>query len=286
MSPSTSGTSRQPSPSGIPRAKKKTVLDSFVIRTSSTQKAEIDEQVARMVFATNSPFRLVEHPEFVKMAEFMRPGYKPPSRQDVADKYLPQVYEQEVSKCVDILRGSTVCLGLDGWSNVHNEPNICATVTTESGQVYLVDTIDTSGEPHTTDYLVKVATASIDKAQSDFGCQIGSIVTDNAANVAAMRRKMEDDDERDLVTYGCSAHLLNLLAHDLEVPNVKDQILHVIKYFRNNHFACAKHRQEGGNNLIMPQDVRWNTMADCLDAYIKNWSRRDRQRSFMTDFVQ
>lgn len=249
------------------------MLDSFVVRTSATQKAELDEQVAKMVYATNSAFRLVDHPEFVKMVEMLRPGYKPPSRQDVADEHLPQVYEKEVRKCSDILRGSTVCLGLDGWSNVHNEPIICATAMTESGQVYLVDTIDTSGEPHTADYLVDVAKAAIEKAQSEFNCQVGSIVTDNAANVAAMRRKMEEDEESDLVTYGCSAHMLNLLAHDVEVPNVKEQVVHVVKYFRNNHFASAMYRQEGGNCLIMPQDVRWNTMSDCLDAYIKNWSK-------------
>lgn len=107
------------------------MLDSFVVRTSATQKAELDEQVAKMVYATNSAFRLVDHPEFVKMVEMLRPGYKPPSRQDVADEHLPQVYEKEVRKCSDILRGSTVCLGLDGWSNVHNEPIICATAMTE-----------------------------------------------------------------------------------------------------------------------------------------------------------
>ena len=38
---------------------------------------------------------------------------------------------------------------LDGWSNIHNEPIICITVTTSSGHIYLVDTVDTSGQPHT-----------------------------------------------------------------------------------------------------------------------------------------
>lgn len=124
-----------------------------------------------------------------------------------------------------------------------------------------MDTIDTSGEPHTTDYLVGVAKSAIEKAHIEYHCQVGSIVTDNAANVAAMRM-LEEDDESGLVTYCCSAHLLNLLAHNLEAPNVKEQVVHVVKYFRNNHFASAKYRQEGGNLLILPQGVRWHTMAD------------------------
>lgn len=265
-------TGKRPSSEKIP-IRKKTVLDNFVFKTSASQKAELDEQVARMVYATNSAFRIVDHPEFVKMIEMLRPGYKPPSRKDVADKYLPKIYEKEVNKCKETLQGQTVCLGLDGWSNVHNEPIVCATATTDSGQVYLVDTIDTSGEPHTAEYLAKVATASMQKAESNFGCQVGSVVTDNAANVAAMRKKLEEKEDTDIVTYGCSAHMLNLLAHDLEVPNVKEQVVHVIKYFRNNHFASAKYRQEGGNLLVMPQDVRWNTMSDCLDSYLTNWSK-------------
>lgn len=272
-STSTFRTGKRPSSleaSGFP-INKKTALDRFVFKTSAREKAELDEQVAKMVFATNSAFRIVDHPEFVKMIEMLRPGYTPPSRKEVGDKHLPQVYEKEVNKCADVLKGKTVCLGLDGWSNVHNEPIICATVTTDSGQVYLVDTVDTSGEPHTAEYLVNVATTSMEKARNNFGCQVGSIVTDNAANVAAMRRKLEEKDDTDLVTYGCSAHILNLLAHDLELPNVKEQVVDVVKYFRNNHFACAKYRQEGGNCLVMPQDVRWNTMSDCLDSYIKNW---------------
>ena len=106
------------------------------------------------------------------MIGMLRPGYTPPSRKDVADKYLTKVYDAEVVKCAHTLKGKTVCLGLDGWSNVHNEPIICATATTDSGQVYLVDTDDTSGESHTVDYLEKAASASMKKAQENFGCQV------------------------------------------------------------------------------------------------------------------
>ncbi|QQP50145.1 Transposase, partial [Caligus rogercresseyi] len=170
------------------------------------------------------------------------------------------------------LAGKTVCFGLDGWSNVHNEPIICETVTTSEGQVYLVDTVDTSGRPHTAEYLKDMAASSIAKTENDFKCSVGSIVTDNAANVKKMRTNLEETlEHKKLVTYGCSAHILNLLAHDLEIPNIKDQVVHVIKYFRNNHFASATYRADGNKALVMPQDVRWNTMAGCLNSYIDNW---------------
>lgn len=246
---------------------------SFVLSTSASQKADIDESVATMIFATNSSFRTVENPYFVQMAQKLRPGYTPPSRKDIADKWLTTVYDREYTKCEEVLKGKTVCLSTDGWSNVHNEPIICSTVTTADGSVYLVDTIDTSGTPHTAENLTELTTASIAKAEKDFKCSVGSVVTDNAANVAKMRTKLEESEtHKGLITYGCSAHLLNLLAHDLEIPNVKAQVVYVVKYFRNNHFASAEYKKEKGNALIVPQDVRWNTMADCLGSYIDNWS--------------
>ena len=49
-------------------------------------------------------------------------------------------------------------------------------------------------------------------------------VTDNAANMAKMRRHLEENLSRDLLTYGCSAHLLNLSAKDVEITEALDRI--------------------------------------------------------------
>ena len=246
-------------------------LSSFVVRTSSTEKSAIDEQVARTIYATNSPFRFVEHPEFQKLMSMMRPGYRPPSRKEIADKFLPVVFQKEMDQCKEVLKDETVSMALDGWSNVHNEPIVCVTVTTEEGKIYLTDTVDTSGKPHTAEYLEELAVSSIHKVEDEFGCHVRSIVTDNAANVAKMRRNLEQREDIDVITYGCSAHLLNLLAHDMEISNVKEHIVHVMKYFRNNHFALAEYRKEGGQSLVLPQETRWNTMCNCLKSYISNW---------------
>lgn len=206
------------------------------------------------------------------MIQLLRPGYNPPSRFDVAGKLLNNVHQKSSKTCAEILSGLTVCMSLDGWNNVHNEPVICATVTTHNSEMYLVDTINTSGHAHTSEYLVEMALNAITTCEHKFGCHFRSFVIDNAANVAKMRRDLELRENVNVITYGCSAHLLNLLAKDLEIANIKEQIVHVVKYFRNNHFAGAALKSRGGPRLIMPQDMRWNTMADCLESYIKSWS--------------
>ena len=161
-------------------------------------------------------------------------------------------------------------MALDGWSNVHNEPVICVIVTNQNGNCYLIDTIDTEDNAHTAEYLLNVTKSVIQKTESRFDCHITSLVTDCAANMSKMRKEIEADHDF-FITYGCTAHALNLLAKDLEIPGVKDHVVHVMKYFRNHHLPASWYKLAGGKKLMLPQDVRWNTLSDCLESFLRNW---------------
>lgn len=140
--------------STIQKSQQKT-LNSFIIKTTANDKDRFDKQCARFIFATNSAFRFVEHPEFMKYSEILHPGYKPPNRKLIADTLLDQIYQEEIEKCQIYLENKTVCLSIDGWSNIRNEPIICACVVNEDGSVFLVNTTDTSGSPHTSEFNIK-----------------------------------------------------------------------------------------------------------------------------------
>ncbi|GBP64815.1 hypothetical protein EVAR_50331_1 [Eumeta japonica] len=89
-----------------------------------------------------------------------------------------------------------------------------------------------------------------------------------------MRRQLtelEDDQIGDVITYGCSAHLINLFAKDIEEAEIKSDVKKIIKYFKYHHFPQAKYKEAGGKALVLPQDVRRNTLADCLESYVNNW---------------
>ena len=83
-----------------------------------------------------------------------------------------------------------------------------------------------------------------------------------------MRCQIQEREDLDIVAYGCSAHLFSLLAKDVEVKVLKDN---VVKYFRNTYMSAEWYKAADGKALIIPQDVRWNTMADCLEIYLQNW---------------
>lgn len=54
-------------------------INKFVVKTSKTDKASLDQQIANYLYATNTPFRAVEHDQFIKMIRMLRPGYIPPN---------------------------------------------------------------------------------------------------------------------------------------------------------------------------------------------------------------
>ena len=74
------------------------------------------------------------------------------------------------------------------------------------------------------------------------GCKVHSVVADNKPNVSKMKQKLEIRNDVDVVMYGCSAYMLNLLAQDLAIPNIKEKVVQVVKYFRNNHYAAATYK--------------------------------------------
>ena len=89
-----------------------------------------------MVYATNSPFRMVDHPEFIKMIHFICPGYNPPNRTDIGGKLLDTtVHKNSLTSCSGLIHDQSETMGIDGWSIVHNEPVDCATVTTMNSDI-------------------------------------------------------------------------------------------------------------------------------------------------------
>lgn len=256
---------------------KKSNLDNFVVKTSAEESQKFDIQIAKYFFASNTPFNHIEHREFKNLCELLHPGYNPPSRKKLSTTLLDDVFENTCNEFKTELIGKNVCMSLDGWSNIHREPVVCAVVTdvtTEKG--YLIDTINTEDNKHDSEYLLQISVAAIKKCNDEFKCLVTSFVTDNAANMTKMRKSLAETEElqthhNDVITYGCSSHIFNLLAQDVEIPGIANHIKQIVKYFRNTHIPAAKYRQAGGKMLVLPSEVRWNTIADTIEAYLDNW---------------
>ena len=51
-----------------------------------------------------------------------------------------------------------------------------------------------------------------------------------------------------------STFFFNLPANDVNITNVKEHIVQITKYFRNNYFASPKLKEEKHSKLILLQD--------------------------------
>ena len=111
----------------------------------------------------------------------------------------------------------------------------------EEGHSFITGTIDTSGYSHTSKYLQETASEAVRSNEKQFACRVCIFVTDNAANMAKMRKQLADETESDTV-----AHYMNLLAKDVEVSGVKEHVVQIIKFFRSGHLPAAWYWAAGG----------------------------------------
>ena len=116
-------------------------------------------------------------------------------------KLFDRVQCSLIKTCKRTLEDKTVSLSLDGCSNVHNEPVVCVSVTTDKGDSFLTETIDTSGHVHTSDYLTQLAENSIKSCGENLNVVKGNVVTDrHAANMTKMRQQLVQNVSSNLLT--------------------------------------------------------------------------------------
>ena len=83
----------------------------------------------------------------------LRPGTTVANRNKISDELVDKIYDEEKLKVAAVVNGLSATIVMDGWSTLDNQPVLG--ISFYSGRKsFLVNTIDTSGKPHTTEYLV------------------------------------------------------------------------------------------------------------------------------------
>ena len=87
-----------------------------------------------------------------------------------------------------------------------------------------------------------------------------------------MKDLMKNEDElQEILTYGCSAHYLNLLEKVVSPQAVMKHVVEVQKYFRSHHQPHGWLKEKGGVMPQIPNDTRWNSQNACLSTFTKNF---------------
>ena len=154
-------------------------------------------------------------------------------RKSLAGPLLTETTEVMQDAMRQQLLGKDCTLIEDGWSNIHNDPvsGMCLHVENEA---FFLEAVDTTSNKKTAEYCKSLVQKAITSAQEKYGCHVRNIVTDNAKSMEKMRRLLKEEDE-DLIVYGCSSHMLNLLGQSVTQSAIIKHIVDIQKYFRNHH---------------------------------------------------
>ena len=242
-----------------------------VIGTSASKQHAIDLQIARFILATNSSFLTVENQHFQQLVQMLRPGTTVPNRKKVSGELLDEIFQTERNKVKTSIQGAIATLAIDGWSTLTNEP-VIGICFMSGNECYLANTVNTTGEHHTGDYLLELAKHQIAYVEEEYEVKIRSLVTDNAANMVSIRKQIPE-----LHTYGCHAHIANLLSKDIlnhkDFKPVLAKVLTVIKFVRNTHDCSTALKENQMPRPPMPVETRWNSNIDVLCYFVNNWAK-------------
>lgn len=177
---------------------------------------------------------------------------------------------------------------MDGWTTAQGIPVLGVAV-----QNHLVDAMETVGEAHTTEFLLSMAEKSLHNVETEMKVSVVALVTDTASNMAAMRAALAAKHPQGVthkffililsssfcttvLQYGCQCHILNLAAQDLVRDKgraqVLDQVITVLKAFRNVHSLAAGLRTLKLPRPPLPASTRWTSHRNCLAYYNHHWA--------------
>ena len=145
-----------------------------------------------------------------------------------------------------MLQGKYVTLSQDGWSNIHREP-IIATCLHVDGKTFLHDAVDVGDVTKDAAYCASLAKSSIQSAEEQYGCIVVGFVSDSENKMIRVREILKDWRGYLFISYGCSAHAVNLAQSAAAPPTIVATVNDINKYFRNHQRIQAMLMQEGGH---------------------------------------
>lgn len=238
--------------------------------TSEKELKQIEKSWARFFYSARIPFVQAENEYFRQAIEMTRPGIgkKLMTRRSLAGRLLDDAAEDAEVAMKSQIQGKKVTISQDGWSNVHGEP-ILATSVHCDGKSFPLDSTDVGSETKTAEFCYQKALDSIRKAEETYGCHVIGFVSDNEPKLLKTRQLLRDA-VPGIISYGCSAHYLNL-AENVSAPEaIMDPIIAIQRFFREHHKPMGYLHEKNGVKPQLPNKTRWSSHEACLETFIHN----------------
>ena len=107
------------------KKKKQSIIINLADKITTQEQKKYDTLLARAIYASASPFSMVENPHWKSFFNAIRPAYVVPIWYKISEPLLESEYNEiKVETVATIAASDSVGLMCDGWSNICNEPII------------------------------------------------------------------------------------------------------------------------------------------------------------------
>jgi hypothetical protein len=247
-------------------------------RLPKSRMETIDTAIAKWVFETGQPFNVVALEQFKTIFASMNASFwfqSIISTWNLRNQHLEMHHEANQNSVSQALRSAAVLTAIcDGWQGLQKRHMINVLVATPTP--YFLANIYTNTDSPTGQYHFEQVSKILDSKE----IKVTAIVTDNAAAMKKFWRLFRQANPG-VITLGCAAHGLELLAKDLSsndlMKNTLAECVSIVKWF-------SRHIQLGGlatlreyqketmgheSALILPSLTRWNSRLACIQSLCK-----------------
>ncbi|POM79815.1 Hypothetical protein PHPALM_2429, partial [Phytophthora palmivora] len=190
---------------------------------------------------------------------------------------LHRVRDEIRLKVIKLINAHTyVSLVTDGWTDTNSSSIINFMVVAPGLPSIFWSSWSTRSKSHTARYLAGEIEKVIEEIEHATTALVVGVVTDNAKNMKSASNHVQTR-HPNVISGGCSAHVLNLLMQDVgRFPVIKAVLARavVVTRFVRDHLALYdefKQLQQGvrdagsrARNLVLPVPTRWYSVYACL----------------------
>lgn len=247
-----------------PKGKK---LTNYIDIVSQKEQEQITESLTNLIFGCSLPLRIVESQHFRNFIKQIRPGFyeKIPNRKTLSTTLLDQAYDKVITKSIRTIRNDSTIL-IDGWKNSSNNTKtiVCMLHNADGGQAFL-NAWDVSSESETAEKLADIIYEAIDISKNLYNTNTYAVVSDNASVMMKMGRLVAHT----VWHTTCNSHTANLLAKDIVDKILTDNVVLILKEFKQTHLEKAL-VSRGGKRIKLPCDTRWCSYQNAYKSLINN----------------
>lgn len=230
--------------------------------------------LTRMLAAGNIGLRVVDLKAFLRFMRNIDKGYKPPSRRQISERFIPLLsHEIEHAFVKQIKRETTPLLSIefDHWSDANRKSLLGAVATNTSGQRFAIDFAEEN--THTAFAIVEKLKHMLNKIPSQ---AINAFISDSASSCIKTRQILTGLKEYEhVIGHRCIAHLLNRVGGYLSDSRYSPAIACPLSWAREVATIAVRSlevrrnlREKGINQVKQATPTRWYSTANMLNSLL------------------